>query len=48
LEQDGEKRRAALSNVAVKIGNRDRSRSLFSPSGEFAGELDGSANIFGV
>jgi hypothetical protein len=48
LEQEGERRRAALTNVAMKIGNRDRSRSLFSPSGEFAGELDGSTNIFGV
>jgi hypothetical protein len=49
--KDGEKKRAALDTAARKVYNRSRSRSLFRPSGDFAGLLDGddtAVPVFGV
>jgi hypothetical protein len=49
---DGERKRAALDSAARKVYNRSRSRSLFRPSGDFAGLLDGdnggTVPVFGV
>jgi hypothetical protein len=51
-KKDGEKKRAALDSVARKVYNRSRSRSLFRPSGDFAGLLDIDSDtavpVFGV
>jgi hypothetical protein len=52
VKKDGEKKLAALDAAARKVHNRSRARSLFRPSGDFAGLLDGDNDgavpVFGV
>jgi hypothetical protein len=51
VKKDGERKLAALDAAARKVYNRSRTRSLFRPSGDFAGLLDSgdaAVPIFGV
>lgn len=52
VKEEGLKRRQKLDSTARKVGNRDRARTLFSPSGDFIGNLgngDGVPDLmFGV